>query len=262
MAIVPGQSFGPIAIGQRTTSLAASGLPVARVSEHGPASIHTVGPYHVHSCGGAVDEVWIDDLRLAPDCVTYTGKMPRTIKREAFLASFTGCHDAPPRTGGAFTECEAGGVRIGYGMGDFLQVRVGRTGSALDDQCEDLLDDGHAVTITPTELLPLVKQTLDLAALAPYWHVDKPNRDPLRIVKHAALGEPPPALKMFGDPVVWIDAAAQRDGLPYFEITSIQATSRRVVIAFRYPVEGVHGIAEFAKRGDQWSLDESSVAEK
>jgi hypothetical protein len=261
LGIVPGKSLGPIAIGQRIDTLGASGLALTRVSDYGPASMFTVGEYHVHTCGGAVDEVWIEDLRKAPDCVTAPAKIARTIKREALLASFKDCHDAPPRTGGAFSECEGGGVRIGYGMGDFIQVRVGRPNSKLDDQCEDLLDDGHRVDPDAATLHPLIKQTLDLAELAPYWHSDKPGRDPLRVVKHPALGDPP-KLKMFGDPIVWIDAAAAKDGAPYFELTSIQATSRRVLITFAYPVEGVRGSAEFAKRGDQWSLDTHSVAEK
>lgn len=260
MAIVPGTSLGPITIGQRIDTLGASGLPVARVSDYGPSSIFTVGPYQVSTCGGAVSEVWIDDLRKAPDCVTAKARVARTIAREAFLASFQDCHDAPPRTGGAFRECENGGIRIGYGMGDFLQVRVGRTGSRLDDACEDLLDDGSAVALDGPALHALVKQTLDLAALAPYWHVDQPNRDPLRIVKHPALGAPP-ALKMFGDPVTWLDATPADPKLPYFELTSIAATARRVRIEFRYRIEGVSGFAEFARRGDHWELDKKDVRE-
>ena len=259
MGIVPGKSLGPIAIGQRADTLSVSGLPVTKESDYGPSSIFTVGSYHVSTCGGAVDEVWVDDLRKAPDCVMGPGKIARTIQRDALIAAYKDCHDAPPRTGGAYSECERGGLRIGYGMGDFIQVRVGRTGSTLDEQCEDLLDDGHAETLSPADLQPLVKQTLDLPELAQYWHPDKPGRDPLHIVKHPALGDPP-KLKMFGDPVVWIDPAGKKNG-PSFELTSIEATARRVVIKFRFDAEGVQGSAEFAKRGDRWSLDKHSVAE-
>lgn len=262
MTLRPGLSFGPISIGQRTETLAASGLPVKKVSEYGPVAFFEVGPYHARSCGGAVDDIWIDDLRTAPACLAAPGEVPRSIARQPFLKLFRNCHDLPPRIGGAFVECEGGGVRVGYGTGNFLQIRVSRVGSDLDATCEDLLDDGHAEPLDGATLHALLERTLGLDLLSPYWHVDQPHRDPLRIVPHDLLGGAPPKMKMFGSPVQWIGReTAQKDGLPYFELTSIRATARRVTIEFRYPVEGIHGAVEFARRGDRWELEKKSVVE-
>lgn len=266
LTVVPGRALGPVALGQAVSSLDQIGLPITRVSRHERTEFVNVGPIRVRACGGHVAEAWLDDLRAAPDCVSVGGKaVERTVARTSLELLFHDCRPLPVRIGGAFTECEKGGVRIGYGLGDFVQVRVAAVGSDIDDECEDVLDDGKPVPVPPTELAKLLQRTLDLDVLAGYWHSDTPNRGVLRIVKVDGLGTPPtsPALSMFGSPVVWIERAqADKDKMPAFEFTSIQSTARSVTISFRYPVEGVVGSAKFQKRHGEWILHGKRVAER
>ena len=268
LTIVPGVSLGPIRIGALLTSLEATGLPLAKRSTYSDTDFVEAGPFHVRACGGIIAEAWIEDLRVAPDCVKVGDKrVDRTLKRQAFEAMFDACHDTPPRIGGAFTECEGGSVRIGYGMGDFIQVRVGRPGSSLDQECADVLDDGGALTLVPHELAKLVQQTLDIDRLAPFWHPDNPGREPLRLVRSpflASIAGPAlkPTLMMFGSKVEWIEPSATKDGRPYFEFTKLEATKRGVELHFRYPVEGLIGSVVFLRRHDAWVLQTKNVAER
>lgn len=259
MTLLAGQSFGPVHLGQRAETLGASGLERKEVSEHGNVAFYTVGPYHVRTCAGAVDDIWIDDVRTAPACLFANGPVERSIKREDLLKRFHGCHDLPPRTGGAFVECEGGGVRFGYGMGDFLQVRVAPTGSELDETCDERVEGDHPISLSADDARTLVERTLDLDLLAPYWHSDKPGRAPLRVIETTTTGRP--ELRMFGDPVRWI-TRAEIGGAAYFEFTTIEARTRRTRVEFAYPIEGVKGEIVFRKRGDQWSIESKRVSEK
>lgn len=263
MAIVPGRSLGPVQIGQDASTLAATGLPVKSLGKHEESETFDMGPLRASTCGGKVVDVWLDDLRKAPDCVSVSGKpVARTIGKKEFAALFDGCRDAPPRIGGTFVECHDGGVRIGTGMGDFIQVRVARKGSSLDDECADILDDGKPAALADAELATLLQRTLDIDVLAQYWHTDVKGRDPLHMVK-TPLVPSAPKLMMFGSPVVWIDATeVAKRKLPAFEITKIESTKRRVVIGFRYPVEGVFGHVRFQKRHKDWQVVEKRAAER
>ncbi len=266
LSIVPGRALGPIRLGSPLSSLDATGLTVKKVSRHDTTEFVEAGPFRVQACGGTIVEAWIDDLQGAPDCVKVGDKpVDRAMKREAFEAMFTGCHGTEPPIGGAFTECEAGGVRIGYGMGNFIQVRVARPGADIDEECADVLDDGGVVTLAPTELAALVQRTLDIDRLAGFWHAEMPHRDPLRLVRSPFLAsiagnDVKSQLSMFGSKVAWLDAA--RDGRPYFEFTKLKATRHQVELHFRYPVEGVVGSVTFQKRGDDWQLKTKNVAER
>jgi hypothetical protein len=262
LSIVPGRALGPVRLGASLDSLGAIGVPLEPVSSEGPTAFVDAGPMRVRACGGTIVEAWIDDVRRAPDCMNVGDRrVDRAMTFEAFTGLFRGCRELPPRTGGSFTECEDGGVRIGRGMGDVIQLRVTRAGSDIDEACADVLDDGGAVALSPAELARLLQKTLDIAPLAPFWHPDKPNRDPLRVVRRTAIAGDP-ALSMFGSKVEWIDrAGATSGGKPYFEFTRVQSTARRVLVEFRYPVEGVTGSVTFQKRGDDWLMADAHVAE-
>ncbi len=258
--IQPGEALGPVKLGVPVASLAAIGPPVETLPGSADTAFLTVGPYHVRACGGRVTEVWLDDLRKTPLGVSYNGSpIAPSTPRDAVIARFQGCHDTPPRIGGAFTECENGGVRLGYGMGDFLQVRVAAKGTRLDDECADTLDDGHAVPLSAADKADLLQRVLDLDVLSPYWHPDRPGRSPLPMLRNDAVSDVPP-LHIFAYPVAWTEAPAP--GAPVFEITSIESTARRVTIRFRWAVEGVSGEARFRRRFNSWVLDSRSVAER
>lgn len=263
LAIEPGRALGPVQLGSTRRQLEQTGLTITQVHDIDGEQMVRVGPYQARSCDGRVTEAWLDDLRLAPDCVTIAGKpVPRDIPREDLIARFDDCHELSPRIGGTFTECAGGGVRIGYGMGDFVQIRVGLPGIELDDDCRHVLDDGSPVDLSPDEFGPMLEQTVDLDVLGPYWHPELDGRQPLRIV----LGQPAPyrvQFNKFGSPVVYVDAAAAANSsLPAFEVTSVTATATTARIEFRYAVEGLAGSTTFRHRMDQWVMTGHELAER
>lgn len=263
LAIVPGGSLGPIRIGETAADLAQHGLPAKSKSKHGTTEFFEVGPYHAKLCGGKVVDVWIDDLRVAPDCATVAGKkLERSVGREQLVAMFADCKPAPPRTGGQFEECEQGGVRIGWGMGDFIQVRVAKRGTRLDDTCEMLLDDGAPVPLGAGEKAKMFQKVIDLDLLAPFWHREAPGRDPLKVIANDVAADQPD-LTIFGSKVVYVKREdAEQKKLPFFEFTKLSSTATRARIEFRFLAEGVVGHVEFEKRHDDWQLSAKQVAER
>lgn len=259
----PGVSLGPIRIGESRAEVEQHGLSVKSTSKHDSVEFLEVGTFHVELCGGKVVDVWLDDLRKAPDCVAFGGrKIDRTISREQLIALFSDCRDAPPRTGGEFKECEQSGVRIGWGMGDFIQLRVAKKGTRLDDTCEMLLDDGKPVPLSTEAKAKMFQKLLDLDLLAPFWHPEQPGRDPLKLVENQVVAGQP-ELTIFGSKVVYVDKAeAQRQKLPFFEITRLTSSATKARIEFQFPVEGVVGHVEFEKRFDDWQLTGKEVAER
>ena len=263
LAVVPGTALGPIRIGETPAELAQHGLPLKPKSKHETTEFFEVGPYHAKLCGGKVVDVWIDDLRTAPDCITIAGKkLERNIAREQLVAMFADCKQAPPRTGGQFEECEQGGVRIGWGMGDFIQLRVAKKGTRLDDSCEMLLDDGTQVPLGASEKAKMLQKVIDLDLLAPFWHREVPGRDPLKLIENDLVADKP-ELTIFGSKVVYLRRQdAEQKRLPFFEFTKVSSTATKARIEFRFPVEGVVGHVEFEKRGDDWQLSAKQVAER
>jgi hypothetical protein len=265
LEIRPGVALGPIRLGAKHADLERVGLPLKQVSSYDADTTEfvEVGPFHAKLCAGKVVDTWIDDLRKAPDCVSVAGKkVERSESRADFQKRFATCRDLPPRTGGSFVECEGGGVRIGFGMGDFLQVRVAPKGSDLDDTCAVVNDDGTPVPLPADVLAKLLQKTLDLDRIAPFWHSDLPGRDPLRVAKNGVVADTP-SLNMFGSPVVWSDRATlEQKKLPYFEFTKIESSATKARIEFAYPVEGVVGHVVFKKRFDAWQLEEKEVSER
>jgi hypothetical protein len=195
--------------------------------------------------------------------VTYEGKpIAPKVPREEREKTFGGCTPTAPRIGGAFEKCHDGGLYVGHGMGDFVQNRVRPKAFPFDDACAIATDDGSAVELSPTERSSIFKKTLNLTELSKYWHVDKPGRDPLRIVKTPLVAEE--SLTMFGSPVKWIDEAEATKGTAYLVVTRLGATKTKATIAFTYPVEGIAGTAVFGRSSprDEWRLETASVAEK
>ncbi len=263
MSIVPGVSFGPIALGETLEDLRRGGLVVSGVSEtHADVTLPGL-TLRVGLCAGKIIDVWIDDLRLAPASLTYEGKvLAPAVPREELEKLFGGCRDMPARIGGAFEECHDGGLYVGHGMGEFLQIRVRPKALPFDDACAIATDDGSAVELSPKDRGSIFRKTLNLGELSKYWHVDKPGRDPLRIVKTPLVAEE--SLTMFGSPVKWIEASEATRGSAYFVLTKLEATQTKASVSFAYPIEGLVGTAVFGRSspGDEWKLQTANVAER
>jgi hypothetical protein len=263
MSIVPGVSFGPIALGETLEDLKRGGLAVSGISET-QADV-TVGALilRVSLCAGKIIDIWMDDLRKAPASLTYDGKaIAPAVPRDELERTFGGCKEMPARIGGAFESCHDGGLYVGHGMGTFLQIRVRPKAFPFDDACAIATDDGSAVELSPKDRSSIFRKTLNLTELSKYWHVDKPGRDPLRIVKTRLIAQE--SLTMFGSPVKWIDEGEATKGSAYFTLTKLEATKTKATVAFTYPIEGLVGTAVFGRSSlsDEWRLETANVSEK
>lgn len=263
LTIEPGVGFGPVLLGETLADLKRAGLKVKPDSDS-HATIELAagkGQLKLGLCQGKVIDIWIDDLREGPDCVTYAGKpVARSIPRSELETLLGGCSDTPLRIGGSFQHCQNGGVYVGHGMGNFVQIRVQPKGFDFDDACAIASDDGSPIELSPEARVGLLKQTLLLRELSPHWHVDKPGRDPLRIVKTPLVRAEP--LIMFGSPVVWIDEPEAKPGTAFLKLSKLDATRTRATLSFSYPIEGLMGVVVFRKSGEDWRIEKASVSER
>jgi hypothetical protein len=243
--------FGPVDVGETREELLKLGAKPKGGASTDDEGYFEVAGLNVSLCGGKVIDVWLDDLRKAPDCVTFAGKpIARTVAREALEKQFGSCVATAARTGGEFEKCADGGVYVGHGMGDFMQIRVRPRGAAfdLDGSCERAKDDGAPIPLDAKTRAKILEKIVILDVLGPYWHPSTPGRKPLRIVKSDAFAEKP-VFMMFGEDVTWIDRAEAKPGTAYLEITSFAAQKTRVHVEFAYPIEGVRGSADLVPDG-------------
>jgi len=267
LSIVPGVSLGPIALGETLDDLKRGGMIVSNVSDsHAdvavPGRADPGTALKVSLCQGKIIEIWMDDLRLGSSCVTYDGKpIANAMPREALETLVGPCTALPARIGGAFERCADGGLHVGHGMGTFLQLRVAPKDFPFDDACAIASDDGARVVLSPKERSSLLRQTLNLGELSKYWHVDRPGRDPLRLVNNPFFAAEP--LTMFGSKVVWISEAEAKKGTAFLAISSVVATRTKATVSFSYPIEGVAGTAMFARSGpDEWRLEKATASQR
>lgn len=267
MAIEPGIALGPVDLGATLDDLNRTGLKVTATQYSEGTGVAEVGPIKVSLCAGKVIDIWMDDLRLAPECVTFHGKkLDRSASLESLQKLIGNCKHEPPAIGGMFERCQDGGVYLGHqgAAGKFIQIRVQPKGYEMRETCARMLDDGSPVMLTERARARVVEQIVTLPKLTPFWHPDTKGRDPLRFVKIDGLSEQP-KLKMFGSPIVWIERLEAKPDAPYFEITKMAATRTRLIVSFKYPVEGVEGEAELRPSENaeaEWRVHDSTVKER
>lgn len=264
LSIEPGVSIGGVELGYTMEDLIKLGLGVKAEPE---STVVRVGATKAALLDGKVVDVWIDDVREVRDCITIAGKsIARAAPYETYRAAFTGCVPEAARTGGSFERCEEGGVFLGSGMGSFLQVRIRPRDPELTMENFDVVmrDNGQALELTDAVRAKVLETVLDARELSKYWHVDKPGRDVLRIVKTPLVPESP-SFRMFGSPVQWVDAKPA--SLPYVEVTELAATSSKLTMMITFPAEGIHARAVFRPMGSkvphsEWRVERVSVQER
>jgi len=263
LTIEPGVAFGPVVLGETLADLERAGLTVKKITDSFAEVTLGGSTLKVGLCQGKIIDIWIDDLRTAPACVAYAGTtFAPSVPREDLEKAVGGCAATEPRIGGAFESCQGGGLYVGHGMGTFLQLRVRPKGWSFDNTCAVASDDGSPIVLTAAEGDSMLRQTLNLPSLSPYWHPNVPGRDPLRIVKTPLVSES--KLMMFGSQVVWIDDAEAKKGVSFLRITSLSASKTKATLTFEYPIEGVLGTATFSRfDGDKdWRLVHGAVRER
>lgn len=264
LTIEPGVALGPVLLGETIADVEAAGFTVTKKSTtHAEVALAGGSTLNVTLCEGKIIDIWIDDLRKAPACVEFNGAtIASTIPREDLEKTLGGCTATEPRIGGAFERCQDGGVYVGHGMGTFIQLRVRPKSLPFDNACEIATDDGSPIALSAAEKVSMLKKALNLPELGRYWHVDKPGRDPLRIVKTPLV--PQQSFMMFGSPVVWIDEADAKKGTAFMRITGLTATKTKATLTFEYPIEGVVATASFAHVTglNDWRLERGEVRER
>lgn len=261
LTIEPGVSLGPVSLGETLADLERAGLKPKRKSDTYATLALSSGTLDLALCQEKIIQIWIDDLRKAPDCVTHAGKpISRATSLNALKGILGGCDHTDRRLGGNHDRCQQGGVYLGTGIGSFLQIRVASRSLPFDNTCAIATDDGSPVELSPEDRVELLKKVLLLPALSPHWHADQPGRDPLLIVKTPLVPAEP--LIMFGSPVRWVDEPEAGSAAAFFRLIRLDATRTRATIDFAYPVEGVRGTAVFQGWGGFWFLEKSSVSER
>jgi hypothetical protein len=115
--IVPGSRIGDVRLGARAAKLPPS------ASVHGDVGqVHGV---HFSMQDGAVDDVWIDDLRRFPHELRFRDKeIARTASLDEVKRLFGPCHELPDTVGGTFFRCDSG-VILGIDVaGGTVQIRL------------------------------------------------------------------------------------------------------------------------------------------
>lgn len=265
LTIEPGVGFGPVLLGETVEALERAGLKVTNKSDHHAEVVlaGTTETLKLSLCDGKVIDIWIDDLRKTTAPVMF-GKdtFARTMPREDLEKALGGCTATAPRIGGAFERCQDGGVYVGHGLGDFVQLRVRPKTFPFDNTCFVVTDDGSPIALSASEREALLRAALNLPQLGSYWHVTKPGRDPLRIVRNKEV--PELDFMMFGSQVVWIDDKDATAGSAFLRVTSVTAQKSKATLSFEYPVEGVVGAATFTRFDEKsaWRLESSDVHER
>ena len=262
VTIESGVGIGGVLVGYTSAELKKLGLPVTVTSGDAKEGFQKVGVTNVRLLGGKVVDVWIDDARLLKDCIRIDGKsISRQAKREAFLQLAQSCNSEAPRTGGEFKRCNDGGLFFGYGMGDFLQIRVRSRGAefTLDNYELVLTDDGTAATISTENRKQLLERVLLSKQMDAYWHQDKPGRNKL-VMRKSPLFTDEPEFRMFGNVIPWVAAPAATD--PYLEVLELAATKSKGRLRLAFPIEGVVATATLVPSGDTWRISDITVAER
>jgi len=118
----------------------------------------------------------------------------------------------------------------------------------------------ETATMPDNPVETVLQMTLDSDGLNKYFHVEeRPERKPLRILSNNTV----PAtvrLQKFGEPAVWT-TAAESEGKPLLEFTSVKVEAETATVSFRYPPEGISGTVEFRKQGETWTQTGSRIAE-
>lgn len=113
----------------------------------------------------------------------------------------------------------------------------------------------------PTSETDMLQVLIDVPELQQYYHADvRPERIPLRLVCADPVCKDAAPTK-FGEPVVISDRISD-PALPHLEITGVERSQDRSVIAFRYAVEGVAGRVELHRGATGWSVGTATIVEQ
>jgi hypothetical protein len=115
--IVPGSRIGDLRLGAPAAKLPSSASVRGDVGQ-----VHGV---HFSLQDGAVDDVWIDDLRSFPHELRFRNKeISKTAPLDELKRLFGPCHELPDIVGGTFFRCESG-LTLGSDVaGATVQIRL------------------------------------------------------------------------------------------------------------------------------------------
>jgi hypothetical protein len=121
-----------------------------------------------------------------------------------------------------------------------------------------LMGCGMSNAGTTAEILQLF---VDLPALQQYYHVESRGDAPVTVI----CSDPRCAgikLKKFDQAVVIKPDLSDIGDAPHIEITSFEQSADTARIEFSYDTQGVGGVAEFVKSGENWTVKTSEAWEE
>jgi len=120
---IPGVALGPIRIGSTAEEVKAS-VKVTRESSTGKDQYMEAGVYRISLRDNRVREVWVEDIRAMPECISIGGKKVNTKIKVAAIPSLYGPCEREDLIGGSFYHCKGSTLHFGFGMGTSLQLLI------------------------------------------------------------------------------------------------------------------------------------------
>ncbi|MBI3239200.1 MAG: hypothetical protein HYZ43_10225 [Flavobacteriia bacterium] len=103
---------------------------------------------------------------------------------------------------------------------------------------------------------------LDLPALQPYFHAEKPERLPIIVESNGKV--PQASLSKFGKPVVYLtpDEIEAKGTVAVVEFMRFEIAPESATIMYRYNAEGLMITALLKKTKGVWSVTDSKLVER
>jgi hypothetical protein len=111
-----------------------------------------------------------------------------------------------------------------------------------------------------SDLTGILQQVVNAKQLSEYYHADVlPERIPLRLLENEWIDKEI-ALTALGRRV---EILSKSDAdVPYLEISNVEISGESARVSFRYPPEGLVGIAELSRSDEHWVLDSMTLHER
>jgi hypothetical protein len=112
---------------------------------------------------------------------------------------------------------------------------------------------------SPADVKEALQLVLDDEALAPYLHLEQPDRFPLRV----ATRNLPPGIELekATKPVILVDDP-DKEKKPVLVFTEVDVKKDSASVRYRYDVEGIRGACTLERRDGRWVLKKSRVTER
>lgn len=108
------------------------------------------------------------------------------------------------------------------------------------------------------ELQNIIQLIISSNELNNYYHVDVlPDRKPLRILNNNVVPETT-QLNLFD---MEVEYTTKKENFPYLVFENILEKNNSIIVSFRYPPEGIHGMAFIKRANLVWIIEKIIIKE-